>query len=321
MLVQQGGVLGFEVAGAVLEAEEVPRGGLGPRGGGGPAEAQLGPADARLAESDAGQVPDRVDCHLRVVGAGLDHDVAAGASGLEIIAGEVRQVDECVRAASVQAEAGLAVLLEQARAEPEGEGELSGPQVQGLARVLGRGVVGAVDGARAARAAPGGHRLGGSGPVLQEPDELGAVLGDDVESCNVKAVLGRRDDAGLAVAVERDDVAGRRERSGRCLDGVVAEEACGQSGDGAGAARPCEGQQPTAGQPTFPRGGGRRRGCASVSRCASGFRGAAVGRVTGAAAEGAAAHRTTAEVSLASGSPKASTREASCWTSAWLSSL
>ena len=62
---------------------------------------------SRLAESDPGQVPDRVDCHLRVVGAGLHHDVAAGASGLEIIAGEVRQVDEGVRAASVQAEAGL----------------------------------------------------------------------------------------------------------------------------------------------------------------------------------------------------------------------
>ena len=94
-----------------------------------------------------------MDGHLGVVGAGLHHDVAAGASGLEVVAGEVRQVDQGVRAASLESEAGLAVLLEQAGAEPEGEGELAGPEVQGLARVLGRGVVGAVDGAAAARAA------------------------------------------------------------------------------------------------------------------------------------------------------------------------
>ena len=262
-----------------------------------------------------------MDRHLGVVGAGLHHDVAAGASGLEIIAGEVRQVDQGVRAASVQAEAGLPVFLEQARAEPEGEGELSGPKVQGLARVLRRRVVGAVDGAAAARAAPRGHRRGRCSPVLQEPDELCAVLRDDVERCNVKAVLGRRDDAGLAVTVEGDDVAGRRQRSSRCLDGVVAEETRRQPGDGARAAGASEGQESAAGQPaagetTVPGGGRCRRSCSGRW-----LRRAGVGRLAGAAAEGATAHRTTADVSLASGSPRASTREASCWTWAWLSWL
>ena len=115
--------------------------------GGGAAESELGPADAYPAESDPGQVADGVDSHLRIVGAGLDDDVAAAAVGLQVIAGEVRQVDQGVGAAAVQAKAGLAVLLEQARAEAKREGEFAGAQAQGLARVLRRRVVGAVDGA------------------------------------------------------------------------------------------------------------------------------------------------------------------------------
>ena len=89
----------------------------------------------------------------------------------------------------------------------------------------------------------------------------------------MKAVLGRRDDAGLAVTVEGDDVAGLCHRGGRGLDGVVAEEASGQAGDGARAAGACEGQEPAAGQPALSRTGGcRRRGHGGGSRRLGWFR-------------------------------------------------
>ena len=70
---------------------------------------------ADLAEADAGKVADGVDGHLGIVGAGLDHDVAAGAAGLEVVAREVRQVDQCPGPPPLEPEAGLAVLLEQRR--------------------------------------------------------------------------------------------------------------------------------------------------------------------------------------------------------------
>ena len=60
LLVEQRVVLGLEVGCAVLEAEQVARGGLAARGGRGAAEAELGPAHGDGTHADAGQVAHRV---------------------------------------------------------------------------------------------------------------------------------------------------------------------------------------------------------------------------------------------------------------------
>ena len=92
VLVERVGLLGLDVGGAVLEAEQVARRGLRGRGGRRAAEAELRPAHRDRAEADAGQVADRVHGDLRVVGAGLHAQVAAGPGRVELVAREVRQV-------------------------------------------------------------------------------------------------------------------------------------------------------------------------------------------------------------------------------------
>jgi hypothetical protein len=69
------------------------------------------------------EVADGVHRHLRVVGAGLDAQVAAAAVGVERVAGEVREVHQGLGALARQAEPGLAVLLEQRRPESDGQGQ------------------------------------------------------------------------------------------------------------------------------------------------------------------------------------------------------
>src|SRR6201999_635065 len=56
VVVHQVGLLGLDVAGAVLEAEQVARGGLVGRRGGGAAEAELHPVVLDHAHADPGQV-------------------------------------------------------------------------------------------------------------------------------------------------------------------------------------------------------------------------------------------------------------------------
>ena len=109
-----GVVLGLQVGGAVLEAEQVARRGLLGRGRRRAAEAELGPAHRDGAEADPGEVADRVHRDLRVVGAGLDAQVAVAAVGVEVVGREVRQLAQRRRLAVPQAEPVLAVLLEQA---------------------------------------------------------------------------------------------------------------------------------------------------------------------------------------------------------------
>ena len=125
-------------------------------------------------------------------------------------------------------------------------------EAQGLTGVLRRGVVGAIDGAGGYRPPSLAHRLGGGGPVLQEPDELCTVLRDDVEGCNVKAVLGRRGDAGLAVAVKGTMSPGAAVRGRRGDSVSLPKQARRQAGHGARAAEPRQGQQPPAGQAECP---------------------------------------------------------------------
>ena len=72
---------------------------------------------AARAEADPGQVADRVHGHLRVVGAGLDAEVAVGARRVEVVGREVRQRAQRRRLPVGEAEPVLAVVgAEQRRA-------------------------------------------------------------------------------------------------------------------------------------------------------------------------------------------------------------
>ncbi len=193
-------LLGLDVGGAVLEAEQVARGHLLGRGGGGAAEPQLRPAHRHRAEPDPRQVADRVHGHLGVVGAGLDAQVPVAALRVEVVGREVRELAELGRLAFGEAEAVLAVLLEEGRAEPEGQGQAGGAQSEGLPGVGRRGVVRRDDGL--ADRAAGRHLACCLGPALQHRDQLLAGVGGDVERGEVQPVLGGSGDPGLVGAVE-----------------------------------------------------------------------------------------------------------------------
>ena len=76
-LVEGVGLLGIDVEGAVLEAEQVAWRRLRGRGGRRTTEAELRPAHRHGAEPDAGKVADRMHGDLRVLRAGLHAEVSA----------------------------------------------------------------------------------------------------------------------------------------------------------------------------------------------------------------------------------------------------
>ena len=133
---------------------------------------------------------------LRVVGAGLDAEVAARLRRIELIALELGEVDQLGRALRGEPVA----VVEDARAESERQREPGRSEPSCLARVIrwselaarvgGRGVTGAV--------ARGGGRPGG-----QEIAHVGRVRGREVEAREAQMVLLRRHDPGLMRAVER----------------------------------------------------------------------------------------------------------------------
>ena len=91
VVAQQVGVLGLDVAGAVLEAEQVARRGLARRRRRRAAEPELRPPHGRGAEPHPDQVADGVHGDLRVVGARLDAQVAAGQRRVDLVELERRQ--------------------------------------------------------------------------------------------------------------------------------------------------------------------------------------------------------------------------------------
>lgn len=197
MLGEPVGLGAGDVAGAVLEAEEVA-GRLGVRRGRGRlAEAQLGPAHRDLAEADPRQVPDGVHGDLRVVRARLDAEVAAAAGRIQVVARELGQLHQGPGLLVLQPEAPV----EQRGAEADGEGEPGGLEAEGLAGVVRRGLREAAVGAVADLGA-GRHALGRPGPVLEELDQLGAVGRRHVEGREVQPVLDGGGDTGLVRAVE-----------------------------------------------------------------------------------------------------------------------
>ena len=104
--------------------------GLGGRRRRGAPEAELRPADARGAERGPGQVADRVHRDLRVVGAGLDDEVAVGARRVEVVGREVRQLDEARRAAGPRGRTGR-------RARPAGPTNSERPKPNVIVRPAG----------------------------------------------------------------------------------------------------------------------------------------------------------------------------------------
>ena len=142
---------------------------------------------------------------LRVVGAGLDADVAVAAGRVEVVPDEPGQVLQRGWLAVGEAEP----VIEEGRTVADGDGEVRRVEVVGLAGVLGGTVGTAADDAARSRFGTCGHPLGRAGPGLQHVREGGLVLGDHVERHEVHPVLGGRDDPGLALAPEGHRVVGR----------------------------------------------------------------------------------------------------------------
>ncbi len=96
----------------------------------------------RPAEGDPGQVADRVHRDLRIVGAGLDAQVAVGPGRVEVVGREVRQPLAAPRAAGRRARSGPCRLVaEQRGPEAEGDGQPGRRQPDRLAGVVRRRVV------------------------------------------------------------------------------------------------------------------------------------------------------------------------------------
>ena len=97
--------------------------------------------DRGPSERDPGQVADRVHRHLRIVGTGLDAEVAVGPGRIEVVGREVRQPSQRRRLPTGEPEPVLAAAAEQARAEAEGDRQAGRRQPDRLAGVVGRRVV------------------------------------------------------------------------------------------------------------------------------------------------------------------------------------
>ena len=101
------------------------------------------------------------------------------------------------------AEAVLAVLDEERRAEPDGQRQLRRGQAERLTGVRRRRVRVEADGAVGDGLLAARHPLGHVRPFLQHRHDVVTAVGGDVEGGEVHPVLRRGDDAGLAFAAER----------------------------------------------------------------------------------------------------------------------
>jgi hypothetical protein len=139
-----------------------------------------------------------VEGDLGIVGAGLDADVAAAFPGLQRVAGQRRQRLQRRGALAGEAEPRL---IEQARAEAEGDGEAGREEADGLAGVVGRRQRHVVD--VADHLAVAGFSRGPR-PFAHQLAQLRRVFRQQVEGGEVEAVLGGGGDSRLVLAVEGD---------------------------------------------------------------------------------------------------------------------
>ena len=149
-------------------------------------KAGLGPAELRGAVREARQLPDGVKRHQRIIGAGLNRDVASGLCGLELIAIEFRQVDERRRPLVRQAIPVHAVLGEKPGAKAEGKGEPGGREAERRAAIgpLDRNIPAQVAGGLA-----GAHSRRRKGPKPQHCGQLVPRLGETIERGEVAVRL------------------------------------------------------------------------------------------------------------------------------------
>jgi hypothetical protein len=122
VVAHEGGVLGHDVVRPVLEALQVARGDLGAARRRRSPEPELEPAHDDRAPTEPGQVAHRVEGDLRVVGAGLDRQVAAAPRRLEEVAGEAGQLGQGGRPPASQPEA----IVEQPGPEADCHGQPPG---------------------------------------------------------------------------------------------------------------------------------------------------------------------------------------------------
>ena len=173
------------------------------RGGrGGPAEPELAEADGGDAVREPREVADGVHGDLRVVGAGLDAQVAVAAGGVERVVGERGQRLERGRPAGGEAEAILAVAVNSVGPKPAVTVSRDGVQAERLAGVLRRAVLVARAAAAADLRARPPSRRRPRVQVRSRSAQVGARRARRAgRSREVQAVLDRRGDAGLVAAV------------------------------------------------------------------------------------------------------------------------
>ena len=182
------GIGGGRIAGAVLEPQQIARRPPFRKAADKPG---LHPADCRRAIGEPPQLADRMERRQRIVGAGLNRQIAAGARRDQSIAVEPRQLDERRRAPRRQAEAVLAVLDENPGAKLEGQGQPGRHRAERLAAVAAR-----------RRRLAGRHPGRGLGPGAQQPNQAVPPCGEEVEGGEAAVTLRRRRDPALMFAPE-----------------------------------------------------------------------------------------------------------------------
>ena len=158
-------------------------------------EARAGPPHGDDAEADPDQVAHRVHGDLRVVGAGLDAEVAAAAAPGR---GRRRGSAGRSRSAAGRRSARPNRSSNSVGPKPDGQGEVARREVERLAGVVRRRLRGPPPTAPPGRPRrrPSSARRRAVQPVSSRRSSA-AVVGDDVERDEVQPVLRRRDDAGL----------------------------------------------------------------------------------------------------------------------------
>jgi hypothetical protein len=189
---------------------------------------RLAPA---VAADPAGEVPNRVEGDLRVVGARLHAEVATASGRIELVARQSRQVTQRRRAVAPEPEA----LVEHRRAEAERDREVGRREPSRLARVLERRQrlgPGVAEGASAR------HALRRGRPRPEQFAQVRATQAvGDVEGGEVQPVLRGGGDAGLVGSVEGDDLIAGVGRRRLVLAAERKPGAAGRGGESAGAER------------------------------------------------------------------------------------
>ena len=165
-------------------------------------EAFLEPPQRDAAAAVSGQVPDRVERHLRVVRAGLDADVSAGLRGVELVLLEAGKIGQLGWPLAGKAEAAV----EQPRPEADREREPGRVETTGFTGVVRRRKLTPAGAGVVTAGEPGGKAR----PAAEKVAQLCDVGRGHVVARELQVMLLWCEDPRLVVAVERDRPAGAR---------------------------------------------------------------------------------------------------------------